>query len=99
MEPNILIMSENKKKEVHPIVTKALERAYKGFDSIKFDDYAIEELEEMLKQLFGKKELLTAVTDLINLAALLDEQGSHSASMKLMAVVSTAGDALKPLNE
>ena len=53
----------------------------------------------MLKQCFGKLELLNAVIDLINLARLLDEQGSHSASMKLMVVVSTAADALKALNE
>ena len=92
-------MSEDKKKEVHPIVKKALEIAYKGFDSIKFDDYAIEELQEMLKQYFGKQELHRAVIDLINLARILDEQGSHSASMKLMKVVSTAGDAFKALNE
>jgi hypothetical protein len=92
-------MSEDKKKEVHPIVNKALEIAYKGFDSIKFDDYAIEELQEMLKQYFGKPELRKAVIDLINLARILDEQGSHSASMKLMKVVSTAGDAFKALNE
>ncbi|MHA1107005.1 MAG: hypothetical protein ACTSPN_15025, partial [Promethearchaeota archaeon] len=74
-------------------------KAYQGFDSVKFDDYAIEELQEMLKQLFGKPELLKAVVDLINLARVLDEQGSHSASMKLMVVVSTAGDALKALRE
>ena len=92
-------MSEDKKKEVHPIVKKALEIAYKRSDSVNFDDYAIEQLQEMLKQLFGKKELLKAVIDLINLARVLDEQGSHSASMKLMVVVSTAGDALKALEE
>jgi len=92
-------MSEDKKKEVHPIVKRALEKAYKGFDSVKFDDYAIEELQEMLKQYFGKPKLRKAVIDLINLARVLDEQGSHSASMKLMMVVSTAGEALKALNE
>ena len=92
-------MSEEEKKGVHPIVKRALEIAYKGFDSIKFDDYAIEELQEMLKQFFGKPELRKAVIDLINLARILDEQGSHSASMKLMKVVSTAADALKALNE
>ena len=92
-------MSRDNKKEVHPIVKKALGMAYKGFDSVKFDDYAIEELKEMLKQYFGKPELRKAVIDLINLAGVLDEQGSHSASMKLMIVVSTAADALKALND
>ena len=92
-------MTEDNKREVHPIVKKALERSYKAFNSIDFDDYAIEELQEMLKQYFGKPELRDAVIDLINLAGLLDEKGSHSASMKLMIVVSTAADALKALNE
>ncbi len=92
-------MSEDKKKEVHPIVKRALEIAYKGFDCVKFDDYAIEELQEMLEQCSGKPELRKAVIDLINLAGILDEQGSHSASMKLIMVVSTAADALKALNE
>ena len=53
----------------------------------------------MLKQCFGKPELLNAVINLVNLAGLLDEQGSHSASMKLITVVSTAADALKTENE
>ena len=92
-------MSEDKKKEAHPIVKKALEIAYKGFSGVEFDDYAIEELQEMLKQYSGKSELLNAVVALINLAGVLDEQGSRSASMKLMLVVSTAADALKALNE
>jgi len=92
-------MSEDKKKEVHPIVKKALEIAYKEGDTVNFDEYVLEELQEMLKQLFGKPELFKAVIDLINLAGLLDEQGSHSASMKLITVVSTAADALKALNE
>jgi len=92
-------LTEDNKREVHPIVKKALEISYKAFNSIDFDDYAIEELQEMLKQYFGKPGLLNAVIDLINLAGLLDEKGSHSASMKLMIVVSTAADALKALNE
>jgi len=92
-------MVEDKKREVHPIVKKALEISYEAFNSIDFDDYALEELQEMLKQYFGKPELRDAVIDLINLAGLLDEKGSHSAFMKLMIVVSTAADALKALNE
>ena len=53
----------------------------------------------MLKQYYGKTELHNAVIDLINLAGLLDEQGSHSASMKLITVVITAVDALKALSD
>lgn len=92
-------MSEDKKRDVHPIVKKALEISYMGFNSIEFDDYALEELQEMLKQYDKKPELRDAVVDLINLAGLLDEKGYHSASMKLMIVVSTAADALEALNE
>ncbi len=92
-------MREDKKKKVHPIVKKALEIAYKEGDTVNFDDYAIEQLQEMLKQYFGKPELRKAVIDLINLAGLLDEQGFHSASMRLITVVSTAADALKDLNK
>ena len=90
-------MSEEKKRKVHPIVERALEMAYQGFEPVEFDDYAVEQLQDLLRQRFGKPDLLQAVIDLINLAALLDEQGCHSASMKLIIVVSTAADALKDL--
>jgi len=92
-------MSEDKKRDVYPIVKKALDISYKAFNSIDFDEYAIKELQEMLKQCFGNPELRNAVIDLINLAGFLDEKGAHSASMKLMIVASTAADALKALNE
>ena len=90
-------MSEEKKRKVHPIVERALEMAYQGFEPVEFDDYAVEQLQDLVRQRFGKPDLLQAVIDLINLAALLDEQGCHSASMKLIIVVSTAADALKDL--
>jgi len=92
-------MSEDRKREVHPIVKRLLEISYMGFDSVDFDDYALEELQEMLEQCYGKPELRDAVVDLINLARSLDERGAHSASMKLILVVSNAADALKALNE
>jgi len=84
-----------KKGKVHPIVERALEMAQHGFEPVEFDDYAVEQLQELLKERFGKPDLLKAVVDLINLAGVLDEQGSHSACMKLMKVVSIAADALK----
>ena len=90
-------MSEEKKRKVHPIVERALEMAYQGFEPVEFDDYAVEQLQDLVRQRFEKPDLLQAVIDLINLAALLDEQGCHSASMKLIIVVSTAADALKDL--
>ena len=86
---------EKQNKEVHPIAKKALEMAYTGVEPIQFDDYAIEQLEDMLKDCFGKPDLLKAVIDLINLAGVLKEKGCNSASMKLIIVASTAADALK----
>ena len=84
-----------KKGKVHPIVERALEMARHGLEPVEFDDYAVEQLQELLKEHFGKPDLLKAVVDLINLAGVLDDQGSHSASMKLMVVVSIAAEALK----
>jgi hypothetical protein len=88
-------LNQGKKGEVHPIVDRALEMAQQGFEPVEFDDYAIEQLQELLKKRFGKPDLRRAVVDLINLAGVLDEQGSHSACMKLMRVVIIATDALK----
>jgi len=89
-------MKENNQKgDVHPIAKKALEMAYTGIDPIQFDDYAIEQLEDMLKERFGKPDLLKAVVDLINLASILKEEGCDSASRKLVIVASTAADALQ----
>jgi hypothetical protein len=93
------MIGKDQKKEVHPIVKKALEMAYTGVEPIQFDDYAIEQLEDMLKERFGKPDLLKAVVDLINLAGILEKEGCHSASMKLILVASTAADALKDRNK
>jgi len=90
-----LKMSEDQKSKVHPIVERALEMAYKGVEPVEFDDYAVEQLQELLRQHFGKPDLLKAVVELINLAGVLEEKGCHSASMKLIIVVSIATDALK----
>ncbi|MFX1438118.1 MAG: hypothetical protein ACFFAA_13135 [Promethearchaeota archaeon] len=88
-------MDADQKDKVHPIVKKALEMAYKGVEPVEFDDYAVEQLQDMLRELFGKPDLLKAVVDLINLAGVLEQRGCHSASMKLIMVVSVAADALK----
>jgi len=88
-----------KKGKVHPIVERTLEMAQHGFEPVEFDDYAVEQLQELLKKRFGKPDLLKAVVDLINLAGVLDEQGSHSACIKLMKVVVIATDALKEARE
>jgi len=76
-----LKMSEDQKSKVHPIVERALEMAYKGGEPVEFDDYAVEQLQELLRQHFGKPDLLKAVVELINLAGVLEEKGCHSASI------------------
>jgi hypothetical protein len=80
---------------VHYIVKKALEIAYTGVEPIQFDDYAMEQLEDMLTAHFDKSDLLKAVIKLISLADILEKKGCHTASMKLIIVASTAADALQ----
>jgi hypothetical protein len=92
-------MNQEKKHEVHPIVREALELAYIGAEPVAFTDWAIEELKQSLEQYFGQPDLLRAVVDLINLAGLLREQGSPTAAIALIEVVSTAADALEELKK
>ena len=40
-------MSEDKKRKLHPIVTRALEIARQGFEPVEFDEYAVEQLQEI----------------------------------------------------
>lgn len=89
------MVEENQGRKVHPIVKKALEMAYTGVEPIQFDEYAIEQLEDMLIDSFDKPDLLKAVVDLINLAGILEKKGCHTASMKLIILASTAADALQ----
>lgn len=96
---NWINMSQEKKREVHPIVRDALELAYVGAEPVAFADWAIEELKQSLEEYFGQPDLLNAVVDLINFAGLLREQGSPTASMAIIEVVATAADALQELNK
>jgi tellurite resistance protein len=92
-------MTEKDKKGHHPIVEKVLNLAYKGFEPVEFDDYAVEQIQDMLRERFGKPDLLQAVVDLINLASVLEDQGSPAAAMKLIIAVSIASDGLKDKKE
>lgn len=92
-------MSQEKEREVHPIVRQALEMAYEWYEPIYLDEEAIEELKYSLKQLFGQPDLLKAVVELINLAAILDKEGCPKAAMALIEVVATAANALNESNE
>lgn len=92
-------MTEDQKRELHPIVERALEMAEEGFEPIEFDDYAVEQLQDILRQYYGKQDLIQAITELLNLAVLLDKQGCHSASIKMLIVATSATDALEGLNK
>jgi hypothetical protein len=90
-----MMAMSDKIKEIHPLVEKALSLAHEGLDPIEFDDYAVEQIHNMIKQHFGKPDLKKTIVDLINLAAVLEERGCHSASLKLIIAVSIAGDFFK----
>ena len=93
-------MTVNNKRKPHPIVERALEFAREGFEPVEFDEYAVEQLQEILKQSFGKPDLIDAVVDLINLAGILkDEEKSPKAAIQLMRVVTIAAEALKELKK
>ena len=90
----------NEKKTPHPIVERAFEVAREGFELVEFDEYAVEQLQDILKQSFGKPDLINAVVDLINLAGILkEEQHSPKAAKQLMRVVAIAAEALEELKK
>ena len=88
-------MTEDKKRKIHPIAERALEMATPGIDTIEFDDYAVEQIQDLLKERFGKPDLINAVLDLLNLATILDKQGYHSAAIKIITAACYAADGLK----
>ena len=92
-------MSENNKKKVHPLVEKALNLFYEGYKCLELDDFAVEELEDSLKEYFGKAELVDVIVELLNLARVLDEQGSKTAAIKIIRVIVTANKAFEGLNK
>lgn len=88
-------MTEDQKKPLHPIVARALEMAYEGLEPIEFDDYAVEQLQDMLQEYHGKQDLVEAVIELLRLFSILKEKGCNSASLKILLVISSAADALE----
>ena len=90
-------MTEDQKRQIHPIVERAMGMAYKGSEPIEFDDYAVEQLQDLLREYFGKPDLVDAVLELINLAFFLDKKGCHSASEKIIKVVASATEAINAL--
>ena len=92
-------MSEDNKRKIHPIAERALEMAIQGIEPIEFDDYAVEQIEDLLKERFGKPDLINAVLDLLNLATILDKQGCHSAALKIIRAACSATDGLKKIDQ
>ena len=90
-------MSE--KGKVHPIVKEVLNLAQVGKEPIELDEDAIDQIQDSLEDLFESPELFKAVVDLINLAKLLEEEGSPTASLSLMTIVASAAEPLKKLND
>ncbi len=88
-------MTEDNKRKIHPIAERALEMAIQGIEPIEFDDYAVEQIEDLLRERFGKPDLINAVLDLLNLATILDKQGHHSAAIKIITAACYAADGLK----
>ena len=92
-------MDSGKKHVVHPIIKEALDIAQVGIEPVEFDDDAIDELKQSLANWFGHPDLFNAVVDLLNLAGILEKEGSPTAAVALIEVVCTAADALQELNK
>ena len=90
-------MTKDQKREMHPIVERAIRMAYVGLEPVEFDDYAVEQLQDLLRKYFGKPDLVQAVQDLIKLSYFLDIKGCHSASKKMIKVMNIATEALNAL--
>ena len=95
LENEKLNMSEEKKGELHPIVERALEMVTPDIETIEFDDYAVEQIQDLLRERFGKPDLMNAVLELLKLATILDEQGHNSAAIKIITAACSATEALK----
>jgi hypothetical protein len=87
----------NKKYEHHPIIDEVLKLAYQTDNSIEFDDYAIEQIEEIIKKSSQKPDFFNAIEELIKFAYFLDIEKSHIASAKIMKAIENQIDLLKSL--
>jgi hypothetical protein len=89
-------MSEKKSKH-HPIIDEVLKLAYQTDKSIEFDDYAVEQIEDLIIQYSQKPDFFDAIEDLIKFAYFLDMEKSHVASARIMKAVENQIDLLKSL--
>jgi hypothetical protein len=89
-------MSE-KKYKYHPIIDEVLKLAYQTDKSIEFDDYAVEQIEDIIIKYSQKPDFFNAIEDLIKFAYFLDMEKSHIASSKIMKALENQIDLLKSL--
>ena len=87
----------DKKYEHHPILDDVLKLAYKIGESINFDDYSVEQIEELIIKYSKKPDFFNAIEDLIKFAYFLDVEKSHIASSKIMKAIENQIDLLKSL--
>lgn len=92
-------MTEDQKKPLHPLIERALEMVHEGVEPLEFDDYAVEQLEDLLSEYFGTQGLVEAVLELLRLAVVLDEKGCKRASIQILVVTTSATDALEDLEK
>ena len=95
LENEKLNMSKEKKGKLHPIVERALEMVTPDIETLEFDDYAVEQIQDLLRELFGKPDLMNAVIELLKLATVLDKQGHNSAAIKIITAACVATEGLK----
>ena len=90
-------MTKDQKKLLHPLIERALEMVHEGVEPLEFDEYAVEQLEDLLRKYFGKHGLVEAVLELLRLAVVLDQKGCKRASIQILVVATSAADALAEL--
>ena len=89
-------MSDKKNKH-HPILDDVIKLANKIDNSIIFDDYAVEQIENLIKEYSRKPDFFNAIEDLIKFAYFLDMEKSHIASSKIMKALENQIALLKSL--
>ena len=86
-----------KKSKHHPIIDEVLKLAYQTDNSVEFDDYAVEQIEELVIQYSKKPDFFNAIEELIKFAYFLDIEKSHKASAKIMKAIENQIELLKSL--
>jgi len=90
-------MTEDQNKPVHTIVEEVLDMALQGSDElVVFPDDIVKQIQNMLREIFGTRDLIKAMIELLKLAAVLDDKGCKDAALKLIKAAVSCADGLKP---